>query len=138
MKLFLCLVATLFTTSLQAQIYRVYGKVLSKDLNEPFAEAIVSSQATNALAYTNEEGYFELSLSKGRHKLWAFSLGMRSTAVEIDLAQDTALDFYLEELSSYLGEVEIVATKRTMGITRLKAVDGFGIYEAKKNEVIVL
>ncbi|MEM9723728.1 MAG: TonB-dependent receptor, partial [Bacteroidota bacterium] len=47
-------------------------------------------------------------------------------------------DFYLEELSSYLGEVEIVATKRTMGITRLKAVDGFGIYEAKKNEVIVL
>ena len=137
-KVLFFLLGIFLSTSLLAQRYTVYGKVLSADTNKPFEEAKVLIQASNKFISTNVDGYFELSLPAGMHRLEAFSLGMKSEAKSIRLDKNTEVNFFLEELSSELDEVEIVAQKRTSGITRLKSVDGYGIYEAKKNEVIVL
>ncbi|MEL6191179.1 MAG: TonB-dependent receptor [Bacteroidota bacterium] len=139
MKNTLLLLLTLCLSSpLIAQRYTVYGKVLSAQSNTPFEEAKVLIQASNRFIETNRDGYFEVSLPEGMHRFEAFSLGMQSSVQNIKLEKNTELNFYLVELSSELEAVEIVAQKRTTGITRLKSVDGFGIYEAKKNEVIVL
>lgn len=132
------LLAVFSTTSLTAQRFKVYGKILAKSSNEPFEEAMISVQSLNKLLNTNKEGYYEIFLPKGKYRFEAFSLGMNSSVINIDLKEETELNFYLEELSSSLDEIEIVSTKRTNGISRLKSVDGFGIYEAKKNEVIIL
>jgi len=126
------------TTSLTAQLFKVYGKVLSSTSNEPFEQATIWIQSSNLLIETDDEGYYETSLPGGKYKIKAYSLGMKSEDVLIDLTQDMEVNFYLEELSSSLDAVEIVARMRTNGIKRLRPVEGFGIYASKKNEVIVL
>ena len=134
---FLILVLSL-SVSLNAQSFKVYGKVVSKEFEEPIEETMILVQPSQKLIYANTEGYYEVSLPRGHHRLEVFGLGMQSNMAQIDLSQDTALNFQLEELQIDLEGVEVVATKRTNGITRLKAIDGFGIYESKKNEVIIL
>lgn len=127
-----------FPVALYAQSFKVSGKVFSKDSNEPLQEAIVFVESAQDVVYTNADGYYETSLSQKLHRFEVSSIGMKSASVDINLKQDTVINFSLEELYVNLESVEIVANKRTNGITRLKSVDGFGIYEAKKNEVIVL
>ncbi|MEM9934011.1 MAG: TonB-dependent receptor [Bacteroidota bacterium] len=139
MKTSLCfLVTILLTTSLSAQVYKVSGKVLSKAPNAAITEAQVIVKSTGKRFPIDESGSFEFSLPEGTYVLEAFSPGMETASKEIRLTQDMEVSFFLEELTRELEEVEIVANKRTNGITRMKAVEDFGIYEAKKNEVIVL
>lgn len=137
-KILLLLIALSWASSLTAHTFKLYGKVLSKNSNEPFEEAKVLIQPSNLLINTDKEGYYEINLPKGVYKLEVFSMGMQSVSLTIDLSKEKELNFFLEEVSKEFRTVEIVATKRTNGIARLKAVDNFGIYEAKKNEVIVL
>ncbi len=139
MKIFLFFIMAIFsTTSLPAQLFKIYGKVRSSTSNEPFDQATVWVQSSNLFIETDDKGYYETSLPKGKHSLKAYSLGMKSSDIIIDLTQDKEVNFYLEELSSNLDAVEIVARMRTNGIRRLRPVEDFGIYASKKNEVIVL
>ena len=130
--------ALIFTTSLNAQHFKISGKVLSKEFNEPLVEAIVFVESLQSVVYTDADGFYETSLNKGTHRIEVSSIGMKSAFLDLNIGRDTMIDFLLEELYIDLEGIEIVANKRTNGITRLKAVDGFGIYEAKKNEVIIL
>ncbi len=124
--------------ALNAQSFQVNGRILSKDSNEPLEAAILRVQSLQMVVYTNAEGAYEISLPGGSHTLEVSSLGVMSAAIDIELSRDTVLNFLLEQQYLDLEIVEITTAKRTNGMTRLKAVDGFGIYEAKKNEVIVL
>ncbi len=124
--------------SLSAQFFKMSGKIVIEDTDEPLENAVVLFEALQKLVYSNAEGYYEISLPRGIHKVEVSSLGMKSDSITIDLRRDTIINFALEQINIDLEGVEVVAKKRTTGITRLKAIDGFGIYEAKKNEVIVL
>ncbi|MEO1054681.1 MAG: TonB-dependent receptor [Bacteroidota bacterium] len=129
----------LLCTNLKAQQYRVTGKVLSKETSQAFEEAVVFVRQLNIQVNTNSKGRYEIALPKGTYKLQAFSLGMTTASQEITVNQDMVVDFYLESLSNNLENVEVRAQREaTTGISRLSAIDGFGIYEAKKNELIFL
>jgi Fe(3+) dicitrate transport protein len=128
----------LIPASLSAQFFRVSGKVSAQDAYESLAEAKVVVPGLQVIAATEADGSYEITLPPGTHQLEAFCLGLRSEVVNIDLSQDTLINFSLAQPYVDLEGVEIVASRRTHGIKRLKPVDGFGIYEAKKNEVIVL
>ncbi|MGF1533585.1 MAG: TonB-dependent receptor domain-containing protein [Bernardetiaceae bacterium] len=123
---------------LQAQSFRVYGRVMDKVAQEPLVGAMVSVTPAAKLVYTDAEGYYETALPQGIYTLQSSSLGMKPTTVQVKLEGDTAVDFLLEESAIYLEDIEIVGIKPTDGMARLQAVDGFGIYASKKNEVIVL
>ncbi len=125
--------------SAQADTYKVYGKVLDEKSKQPFESATVFVRALNIFASTNEQGYYELALPKGKHKIEVFSLGMMADASIVEVSEDQELNFVLIDLSGSLQEVEVYAmAEQTSGISRLQAIEGFGIYEAKKNELIVL
>jgi Fe(3+) dicitrate transport protein len=123
---------------LYAQSYKVSGNVLSKEVGEPIVEAIVVVQSLERVVYTNTEGVYEITLPEGTHQIEAFGFGMNSLIIEVTLTQDTTVNFLMDELNVDLDGVEVVTNKITNGVTRLQAIDGFGIYAAKKNEVIVL
>ncbi|HKK75985.1 MAG TPA: TonB-dependent receptor [Saprospiraceae bacterium] len=124
--------------SLKAQSFLLSGKITAEETAEPLAGVIVFVQDLDIADYSNGSGVYELSLPPGEHLVEVSILGMEPDSIRIELSQDTEVDFSLIQKSLDLNEVEITAVKRTSGITRLKALDGFGIYEAKKNEVIVL
>ncbi|MEM9987595.1 MAG: TonB-dependent receptor plug domain-containing protein, partial [Bacteroidota bacterium] len=134
----LLLAAWLLSISLQAQTFKIYGTITSEDSLEIEEEILVLAKPLKMLIRANERGYYELALPAGPYQVEVYSLGMKKVSQAIDLQSDTELNFTLEPLTRELNAVEITALKRTYGITRLQAVEGFGIYEAKKNEVIVL
>jgi Fe(3+) dicitrate transport protein len=135
---FTLLILSCWSLSLAAQTYRVSGRVLTEGTQEAVEAALVSVDSAQTATYADANGYYETTLSPGKHRIEAFGLGRESMTVAFNLSQDTTINFFLAELFVDLDGVEIVADKRTNGITRLKAVDGFGIYASKKNEVIIL
>ncbi|WP_420316939.1 TonB-dependent receptor domain-containing protein [Ekhidna sp.] len=128
----------IFVGQVSAQTYRAYGKVLTTT-GDPIENATVFVEELNVKSNTNGKGYFQLELPEGLHILEVFSMGSNAGAQQLDLRSDTEIQFVLSEFSEDLEEVEIVSQRqKTNGISRLRAVDGFGIYEAKKNELIVM
>jgi Fe(3+) dicitrate transport protein len=123
---------------LPAQSYKISGTILDQGTKRPLEEVIILAQPAQELVQATDKGYYELELPKGEYRLEVYSFGMGTIIRNVDLREDITLDFFMEPLSGDLDMVEITALKRTYGVTRLKAVEGFGIYAAKKNEVIVL
>lgn len=132
------LLILVFPMFLGAQSYTLSGSVLSKGSKQPLESAVVLIEGNQKVAYTNADGFYEILLPKGRFNIDVMMLGMNPDSIRIDLKQDTIINFFLEQVAVDLNGVEIVGEKQTNGITRLQAVEGFAIYEAKKNEVIVL
>jgi Fe(3+) dicitrate transport protein len=121
-----------------AQTYKAFGLVQNAE-GEPLQEATVFVEDINIKAKTNSQGYYELLLPKGTHLVEVFSLGQNAGAQSITIEKDSELNFSLAVYSENLEAIEIVsAREQTYGISRLRTVDGFGIYEAKKNELIVM
>lgn len=123
---------------LGAQSFKVSGKVFAAIGNEPLEGVMLMVETAQKVSYTNSEGYYEFFLPKGKHIIEASTLGMISDTITFDNTQDRVLNFFLTQELFDLESVEVTAKKRTEGITRLKSVENFAIYEAKKNEVIVL
>ena len=127
-----------FSISLNAQLFKLTGKVLSEDSNEPLEEVMILVEALQKVSYTNADGTFEVTLPKGIHTLAVSTLGMQPDSISIHIKKDTVINLLLEQQSVDLESVEITARKQTNGITRLNAIDGFGIYEAKPSMALSL
>ncbi|MEL7119399.1 MAG: TonB-dependent receptor [Bacteroidota bacterium] len=139
MKIFpALLLILLLATSVSAQTFNISGTIGVKVTNEPLEAAVILVPSLEVAIYTDANGYYESSLPKGKYLLVVTSLGMEPDTAEIILNKDTVISFLLEQSYLNLDGVEVTAIKGTNGISRLKAVDGFAIYEAKKNEVIIL
>tara|TARA_Y100000034_G_scaffold29585_2_gene35815 strand:- start:93875 stop:96319 length:2445 start_codon:yes stop_codon:yes gene_type:complete len=123
---------------IQAQSYKVSGRILSENDKQPISEALIVDKATKKFVVSDESGNFEIRLRKGVHTISVTSLGMMEMSKTIEVSKDMQVNFFLKDDVFQLDEVAIATKKKTYGITRLKGVEGFGIFEAKKNEVIVL
>ncbi len=132
---------TLFSISFTfSQKFTLSGKVLDTQ-NRPIAEAIVTIENTEFLTTTSKNGQFVLkNIKSGSYSLLAFSTGKEVIKKSVEISADiNDLIFELPELSKELDEVRVQADReRTFGIRTLRAVEGMGIYEGKKSEVIIL
>ena len=118
------------------------GKVIQSENASPISKAtiLLNNNASNAYV-TNDEGKFEINaLKPGNYQITIFSYDRETLKREISIkAGLNPFTFTLYPLNDSLSELVIQATtEKTYGLTRLNAVEGFGIYEAKKNEVIIL
>lgn len=125
-------------TSLVSQTFSVNGEVLAKADQKPLEEVLILVQPLGKVFEVERNGKFRLKLAAGSHRLEIYSFGMTTITKNIELTEDLRLQFLMEPLAGDIDVIEIKALKSTYGITRLKAVEDFGIYESKKNEVIVL
>ncbi|MEM6525180.1 MAG: TonB-dependent receptor [Bacteroidota bacterium] len=137
-KLLFLLISFLNGVTVYSQVYTLSGHVVDKVTSEPL-EATIFVRSVNLNTKTDSKGYYFLKLPKGEYAIEAFSLSRAIASKIIRIDKDTVLDFTLEELLENLEEVEIFDNRETpTGISRLRAVENFGIYEAKKNELIIL
>jgi Fe(3+) dicitrate transport protein len=123
-----------------AQTATIKGRVQSID-NQAVEEAVILLKNTDYKAYTDKKGYYLLSdIPYGSYTLVAFAYGKNTQEQVIEVNQSVLeVNFSLEDLSKSLNAVEIQAAReKTFGLTRLRGVENFGIYEGKKTEVIVL
>jgi Fe(3+) dicitrate transport protein len=134
------LLMILSSTAYAAEIV-VRGKVVSKDDGSPVPGVQIFIENSNRMALSEADGSYKITgLRPGDYTIVAFSQGLDTQKRRIEVVEgEYVVNFSLPEISK---EIEAVTIKeeyvKTEGITRLKAVDGFGIYESKKNEVIVL
>ncbi|MEM6397699.1 MAG: TonB-dependent receptor [Bacteroidota bacterium] len=123
---------------LKSQTFEISGQIRSESSGKPVEDGTILIEPGQKTVFADARGAYKIDLPKDQYALEVFGLGMSSKLIEINLVRDTVIDFYLEDLNIDLEKVEVKADRRTSGITRLKAVENFAIYEAKKNEVIVL
>jgi len=130
----------LVVNAVQGQNYRIYGKITSEEDNENLPGAVVFIQSQNIQAQANANGYYEMSLPAGTYVIECYAFERKRLKQKITVKnQDIKLDFSLPTLTETLKEIKVNAQRNTYaGMGRLRSVDGFGIYEAKKNELIVL
>jgi Fe(3+) dicitrate transport protein len=123
-----------------AQEKTLRGQVLDMQ-NQPISGAWVGIKNTTKVVQTNAQGQFILPLSGDQNKLLViFAEGKQLIEKQIvNLKIEEPLTFQLEELSRELDAVTVQAQhEESFGIRRLRAVENFGIYEAKKTEVVLL
>ena len=114
--------------------------VVTDQNGKPVFEATILLNKTKFSTKTDSTGAFTLSeVPDGNYELVSFALGTKVFRFEIKISGTTNFGFNLMELSKDLNPVEVQSEREeTFGLTRMKAVENFGIYEGKKTEVVVL
>lgn len=132
------MVAVVF--SAMSQKYAIYGTVLSEETGMPVSEAKVFVVKTDIGTTTDSNGRFRLEeLEPGEYVLSAFAYESETISKTVVLKRkDREVDFALPVLMQSLDEVVIEEEAPVQAFTYLNSVDGNAIYEAKKNEVVVL
>jgi Fe(3+) dicitrate transport protein len=119
----------------------LHGRVMSVTSHKPLEGATISIRELSKQAQTGNEGKYEIrKIPYGTYEVEFFAEGKQKQTQKIRFDQPSiVLDVKLEDVSANLQEVKVISEKENgNGITRMKSVDGFGIYESKKSEVIVL
>ena len=103
------------------------------------AQVVCLPQATS-LALTDSTGRFTMTVPLGEQKLVAVALGYKAQQISKTVQMGKVqVDFSLEPLETSLEAVTIESERlRGFGMNRLAQVQDFGLYEAKKSEVIAL
>ncbi len=142
MKYIQILFFLLIAQTLCAQTARITGKISSETTNESFPNVEVNLLETRETQKTDKQGkYIFENLQKGTFTLLIYAEGYQDVIEIIELKGDEEYIFNskLKELERTLPTAQVEAeSRKTDGLSRLNKVDGMGIYDAKKNEVIRL
>ncbi len=123
-----------------AQGIQISGKVTIKNRNT-VEGTIVGLQKTIYTTTTDANGNYILkNIPPGKYQLVVVSINISFEPRTIHVSnEDINLDLTVDSELQTLEEVEIQGQrKQTFGVGRLGAIEGTAIYEAKKNEVIIL
>jgi Fe(3+) dicitrate transport protein len=121
------------------QTYTVSGVVKERTSKKALEGVNVFVRSLNLQAQTDDNGKYVLSIPSGDYVIETFAFGMKSDSIPIEVRKNIQVNITLDYLSSDLQEFEVKSQREeTMGIARMRPIDGMGIYEAKKNEVIIL
>ena len=133
-------------TTLETQI-RIKGNITTHS-DEPLFGATIVLKELNKYAQSDENGHFLLEFftptsTPSTYTLVAYLYGFKTVSKEISLKDTNTLtvNFNLEDLQDSLQTVVVEANSNQINsnlLARLNTVDGMGIYESKKSEVILL
>ncbi|MER2999112.1 TonB-dependent receptor [Pontibacter populi] len=134
MKLLLTILTILLTIgSAFAQQGTLTGKVTDKATGEAVIGAVVFIKGTAKGTSTDYEGNYSLALEPGTHTVSVTFLSYKpseNTGIKISAGQPTILNIQLEDNSTELNVVEVVATRQTNTDLAL-------IQDLKQSEIVV-
>jgi Fe(3+) dicitrate transport protein len=119
----------------------VQGKVTELKSAKAIEGASVSIRDLRIYLKTGASGQYIIpDVPYGSYDILFFAEGMKTYTVKVQVNHPSIkVDAALEKLSAKLREVKITSDKENgNGIKRMNSVEGFGIYESKKSEVIIL
>ncbi|PTX42231.1 Fe(3+) dicitrate transport protein [Christiangramia gaetbulicola] len=139
MKLKVFSILFFFTMIVNAQ-YSLTGKITSSASGEPVPNAEVWNKTTGKLTVANENGEYQVSsLKEGTYVFAVFSYEYEIIEREINITQNTEVDFQLSPLAESLSEVMITNRREQIfALRKLRKVEGTAIYAGKKSEVILM
>ena len=117
-----------FTGFSQTTKFTISGSVKDAGKGEELINATVKVKGQNLGAFSNEYGFYSLTLPQGKYTLVITAMGFVSREQEIDLNQNLNLDFQLDAEGKVqnIEEVKITGTKQdnnvkdpVMGVERL-------------------
>ncbi len=118
--------------------YKIKGRVICDD-GDVAGVAQVFIENTSISAVIDNEGYYAIdNVTPGTYTLVAFAYEHTTEKKEIIVRdKDVQANFHLHEPEEQLKNVTVQAKRENhFGMTRLSAVEGMGIYEGKKSEVL--
>lgn len=140
MRLILTTILLLLSFCVFAQTATLSG-VVTDAKGRPIPGADVFLKKISLTEKTNSRGEYQLSnIAYGSYSITIFQVNYKTVTKQLTIgAKQVTLNIEMPELDITLEKVTI-KDKRTnkLGLTRLKSVDGMGIYAAKKSEVITL
>ncbi len=101
--LFACLFPV--TSSAHQKVF-FSGEVKDKE-NHPIPQALVAIEGTNTGVYTDENGYYSLEITQGKHTISISAIGYKLQKILIDFKSNKQQNFILESLVVNLSSVEI-------------------------------
>jgi len=117
----------------------VKGKVTCDDMDVAgIAQVFIENSAKSTVI--DEQGQYKLEgLTPGDYTLVVYAYEHQTQKKKLTVNSDMHVDFHLHELHETLEDVEVHAKKaHEFGLHRMNAVEGMGIYEGKKSEVLVV
>ena len=138
LKAFNILIFWLISTCSFAQ-YTITGTVYYTKDSTPVPACRVILNAKNATNLTNNRGDFSFkNLPKGEYLVQTILDNFKSIKEKVTITnQNVHLTIFLDSLHETLNEVVVREKQTDFGFTRMRAVEGLGIYEGKKSEVII-
>ncbi len=136
------LLISLLPSFLLAQNARLSGLIRSSESQEGIPGARVIIEGGRQFSSSDAQGYFEINdLAQGSYTISIFAYGFRTQQLKQKIKPGAnTLHVNLAPLQDTLQAISVEAanTGTLGGVGRLNSVEGFGIYEAKKTEVILL
>ncbi len=137
----LSLIFCLATWSVVGQQAILEGVVRDQETKEALIGAYVELKGHGQIVATDDKGQFQFkALDYGTYLVQISYTGKANLEREVVLKErHTSLDLKLEDISIGLETVIVQSDKEaSMGLYRLRAVEGVAIYEGKKSEVVDL
>ena len=138
---FLVFFATLFiwqNNYIYSQEFILSGKVQDASGND-LPDIVIYSSQINQYSVSDSSGNFAFVYKKpSLVKLYASGLNIISDSITVDLTSTTNIVFILNFKSFELSEITIRNQNSIYDTRFLRSVEDFGIYEAKKSDVINL
>jgi Fe(3+) dicitrate transport protein len=119
----------------------LFGIIREQGTAKPIPKATITFKLLGKQTTSDDNGKFTLgNIAYGKFEVEIFGEGFKSVTRKVVINQpQVELNVIMEPISAMLKEVNIISKKESgTDIHRMKSVDGFGIYESKKTEVIVL
>ncbi|SHG01406.1 TonB-dependent receptor [Pedobacter caeni] len=110
-KPFLVLLLLFLAFNGKAQQVFLEGVVLADSSRKPVSGARIYSKSGTGQALTDQNGYFKLSLERGRNELLISHVAYAALKSELFLTKDHRQTFYLKSGTQFLNEVEISGNK---------------------------
>jgi len=128
-----------FSGESMAQQVLLQGKITNQ-AGKPLANARIGVKETRKHTTAQSDGRFRLLVPKGKSfTLGIFADGYQPQIDSFLFSADTSLTFVLSEVTYDLDAVTVEAEgEKGFGIRKLGSIEGVGIYEAKKTEVVTL
>lgn len=131
----------LITFSAQAKYFSISGVVKNELTGLPVAGIAVAIDKPILRTHTDSAGTFLFTnLYSGKYRIQFRSMHYENKSVEVTITGSHVNlgDVFLKPMINQLSTVTVNGSGASFGVTRLKAVEGVAIYEAKKNEVVIL
>jgi hypothetical protein len=109
---------TSLPNALDAQTYRLSGRVLDNETREPLSSATVRVSNTPRGTITNRDGYYVLRLPPGRVELVFSYVGYRPDTASVDVSGDRAVDALLSPVPIELEEMVVTSEDPAVRIMR--------------------
>ncbi len=122
----------------QADKFSIRGRVICDDM-DVLGNAQVFIQNSPIGTVIDMEGDYELNdVEPGTYTIVVFAYEHQTLTKTLNVDKDMEVNFHMHEYS-VMEEVNVNSVQENnLSLKRLEAVDGMGIYEGRKSEVIVL